>query len=140
MFLLDTNVLSAMMDEPLAAAVSQWLAGTPGRFLYTATICQAELLAGIAVLPDGRRRDNLAGAAQRMLADTLIGRIWPFDIDAAAAYADIFAARRHAGLHIEPPDLMIAAIALSRDAAVVTRNTSDFIGCGVEVINPWGEV
>src|ERR1700740_863522 len=128
MFLLDTNVLSVMMDEPIPPAVSHWLAGTPGRFLYTATICQAELLAGIAILPIGRRRDNLADAAERMFVDTLTGKIWSFDTNAAKAYGEIFAARRHAGLHIEPPDLMIAAIALSRDAAVVTRNVGDFDG------------
>lgn len=139
MFLLDTNVLSVMMNEPLPAPISLWLAGTPGRFLYTAAVCQAELLAGIAVLPVGRRRDNLAGAARRMFANTLPGKVWPFDTDAAEAYADIFAARRRVGLHIEPPDLMIAAIALSRDAAVVTRNVGDFDGCGAAVINPWAE-
>lgn len=70
--------------------------GTPLRLLYTTSINQAEILAGIAVLPEGRRRD-------------------------------------------EPTDLMIAAIALSRDANVATRNVRDFDGCGVAVINPWDE-
>jgi toxin FitB len=139
MFLLDTNVLSVMMDEPLPVPVSKWLAGTPGRFLYTGAICQAELLAGIAVLPTGCRRSNLAGTAQKMFSGIFSGKIWPFDSAAAEAYAEIFARRRSAGRHIEPPDLMIAAIALSRDASVVTRNVGDFEDCGVEVINPWDE-
>ena len=139
MFLLDTNVLSVMMDEPLPLPVSEWLAGTPGRFIFTSTICQAEMLAGIAALPEGRRRHDLALAAQAMFDGYLAGKIWPFDTDAAEAYAEIFAARRRSGRHIEPPDLMIAAIALSRAAAVVTRNIGDFDGCGVAVINPWEE-
>jgi toxin FitB len=139
MFLLDTNVLSVMMDEPLPVPVSKWLAGTQGRFLYTGAICQAELLAGIAVLPAGRRRSNLADAAQKMFSGIFTGKIWSFDSAAAGAYAEVFARRRRAGRHIEPPDLMIAALALSHDASVVTRNVDDFDGCGVEIINPWEE-
>lgn len=139
MFLLDTNVLSVMMDDPLPATVSLWLEGTPQRFIFTSTICQAEILAGVAVLPQGRRRRELALTAQAMFDRYFADKIWPFNTDAAEAYAEVFAARRRAGLHIEPPDLMIAAIALSRGAAVVSRNIGDFEGCGIAVINPWEE-
>lgn len=34
---------------------------------------------------------------------------------------------------------MIAAIALTHNAKLATRNTRDFEGCGVELINPWQE-
>lgn len=34
---------------------------------------------------------------------------------------------------------MIAAIAIAHNAKVATRNTRDFEGCGVELINPWLE-
>jgi hypothetical protein len=73
MFLLDTNVLSAMLAVHLPPAVAAWMAGTPERFLYTAAICQAELLAGIAVLPEGRRRRDLADAAFAMLVENRAG-------------------------------------------------------------------
>jgi predicted nucleic acid-binding protein len=139
MFLLDTNVLSTMMHEPLPPSVAAWLAGTPSRFLFTAAICQAEILAGIAVLPAGRRREGLQSAARTMFEIRFITKVWPFDTSAADAYATIFESRNRAGLHVEPPDLMIAAVALSHDAGVVTRNVADFDGCGVAVINPWDE-
>jgi predicted nucleic acid-binding protein len=139
MFLVDTNILSAIVSPNLPPPINAWMAGTPQRFIYTATICQAEMLGGIAVLPDGRRRRQLAIAARTMFDDYFASRIWPFDVDAAEAYAEIFAARRRGGRHVEPPDLMIAAIALARGASVVTRNVSDFDGCGVTVIDPWNE-
>ena len=61
----------------------------------------------------------------------------PFDTEAAAAYAKIFAARKRAGRTATPLDLMIAAVARAKGAAVVTRDTSGFEDCGVPLINPW---
>jgi predicted nucleic acid-binding protein len=138
MFLLDTNVLSAMMND-IPSVVADWLVGTPQRFVYTASICQAEILAGITALPNGRRRNQLETTARTMFGEDFNDKIWPFDSAAAEGYAEIFAARRRVGRHTKPTDLMIAAIALSRDAAVVTRNVGDFDGCGVTVINPWDD-
>jgi predicted nucleic acid-binding protein len=34
---------------------------------------------------------------------------------------------------------MIAAIASHLNAAIATRNTGDFEGCGLKLINPWEE-
>jgi predicted nucleic acid-binding protein len=136
MFLLDTNVLSAMMDE-VPQPVARWLAGTPQRFVYTASICQAEILAGIAMLPNGRRRAGLEAMANAMFGEDFNAKIWPFDSAAAGAYGNIYTDRRNAGRHTKPQDLMIAAVAFSRDAAVVTRNVRDFDDCRVAVINPW---
>jgi predicted nucleic acid-binding protein len=137
MFLLDTNVLSAMMRAQPATPVAAWISGQPIEALFTATPCQAEILAGIAILPEGRRRADLAAAAFAMFADDFDGRILPFDSDAARAYADLFAARRRAGRPAATLDLMIAAIARARGASVVTRNVVDFAGCDVTVIDPW---
>ncbi|HNB47181.1 MAG TPA: VapC toxin family PIN domain ribonuclease, partial [Burkholderiaceae bacterium] len=67
------------------------------------------------------------------------GRLLPFDSPAAMAYAEIVAARRAAGRPISQFDAQIAAIAFSRNVAVVTRNVADFEGCGVEVVNPWSD-
>src|SRR5665213_3683662 len=100
MFLLDTNVLSTMMDEPLPAPVAAWLAGTPIRFLFTASICQAEVLAGIAVLPAGRRRLGLEAAARAIFKENFSEKLWPFDSAAAEAYPEIFAGRQRAGRHL----------------------------------------
>src|SRR5580700_10409839 len=139
MYLLDTNVLSAIMSPVMPAPVDTWMAATPLHLLRTTSVSQAEILAGIAILPEGRRRRGLVEAAQAVFERNFAGTMLPFDSDAAEAYAEIFAERRRAGLHTKPTDLMIAAIALSRDLSVVTRNVRDFEGCGVGVINPWDE-
>src|SRR5215470_7002688 len=105
---------------------------------FTTTICQAEILAGLAVMPDGRRRVALETAARAIFADDFNGRVLPFDTAAAAAYADIFAARRRAGYPTTPLDLMIAAVAQANGASVVTRDVGGFEGCGVPVIGRVG--
>jgi predicted nucleic acid-binding protein len=60
-----------------------------------------------------------------------------FDRAAARAYATIAAQRRAAGRPISQFDCQIAAIARAREATVATRNTSDYEGCGIELIDPW---
>jgi predicted nucleic acid-binding protein len=100
-------------------------------------VTQAELLYGVALLPPGRRRDSIARAVDAVFADLFRERILPFDSAAASAYADIGAIRRRAGRPISAFDAAIAAVARSRGATLATRNSADFEGCGVDVIDPW---
>ena len=136
-FLLDTNVLSETMKPRPDAAIASWMRAQPLRSLFTAAICQAEILAGIAVLPTGRRRGELEAMAQAIFGQDFEGRILPFDVPAATAYAELFALRRQAGRPIETPDLIVAATAHAHEAAVVTRDTGGFEGCGLTLVNPW---
>lgn len=138
MFLLDTNVLSVLMSAQPVPAVAAWFAERPEEFLVIAAVCRAEVLAGIAVLPQGRKRRSLEAAAVALFHDELNGRVLPFDGEAAVAYAEIFAARRRAGRPIGMADLMIAATARAHAAAVITRDVMGFEGCGIDVVDPWG--
>lgn len=137
MIVLDTNVLSEMMRPSPAGAVSDWFARQARTSLFTTALTQAEILYGLALLPEGQRRHALIAAAQTIFAEDLSGRILPFDTDAAPPYAEIAAARRAAGQPISQIDAQIAAIARSRGAALATRNVRDFHNCGVAVIDPW---
>jgi len=139
MLVLDTNMLSAMMSAEPVRKVADWLLGQPSEDLFTAAVCQAEILSGIAILPNGRRRADLEEAARAMFADDFHGRVLPFDTEAAASYAEVFAARRKAGRPVGTVDLMLAAIARVRRASVVTRNVADFEGVGLTIINPWND-
>ncbi len=76
-------------------------------------------------------------AAHSIFADALDGRILPFDERAARSYAEIFAARKRVGKPTATTDLMTASIARANGATIVTRNTVDFEGCGLALINPW---
>ena len=140
MFVLDTNILSAMMRSALVPELAVWIAGQPVEALFTAAVCQAEILAGIEVLPDGRRRRELEVAARAMFQDAFEGRFLPFDSNAAAACADILAVRKRTGRPIAPLDFMIAATARTNNASMVTRDTGGFEGCGLTLIDPWHAV
>ena len=137
MLLLDTNILSAMMGTRPVPEVAVWIASQPIERLFTTCISQAEILSGLAIMPDGRRRCNLEAAARAMFEEDFDGRVLPFDMPAAAAYAELFAVRRRAGWPAAPLDLMIASVARATGADVVTRDIGGFEGCGLTLINPW---
>jgi predicted nucleic acid-binding protein len=138
MIVLDTNVISEIMRPPgrRAPVVFAWLSAQSGDDLFTTALTTAELLAGVALLPDGRRKTELKQGVAQMAA-LFDNRILPFDHPAATHYADLRALRRRTGRPVGDFDAMIAAIARANRMAVATRNVEDFAGCGVDLINPW---
>lgn len=137
MIVLDTNVLSELMKAEPAENVSEWAGSQPASSLFITAVTQAEILYGIHLLPNGRRRNSIANAAKAMFDEDFNDRILTFNSDAAAAYADIAVTRRNKGRPISQFDAQIAAIARSTGAALATRNVSDFEHCEIELINPW---
>ncbi len=137
MIVLDTNIISEMMRPGPHPDVINWIAGHWGGVLYTTTITEAELLYGIARLPEGRRRNGLLRETISFLKNDLAGRILPFDRDAATAYATIASGLRIIGRGFDTSDIQIAAIAQSHGFAVATRNTRHFTDCGIELIDPF---
>lgn len=137
MIVLDTNVVSEAIRTQPDPTVAAWLAAPPSSSLFITTITQAELLYGLRLLPDGKRRRGLTDAIHTILRDGFRGRVLPFDGPAAEAYATIAAERRTLGKPISAFDAQIAAIARSRGADVATRNVADFDGCGVDLLDPW---
>ncbi|WP_299441481.1 type II toxin-antitoxin system VapC family toxin [uncultured Rhodospira sp.] len=137
MILLDTNVVSEVMKPEPEPTVLAWLDSVPATSLSISSVTQAEILYGIALLPQGKRRLALADAAWTVFRVYFPGRIFPFDSEAAVAFADLAVGRRRSGHSVSQPDAQIAAIALSRNASLATRNTRDFVNCGVELIDPW---
>ncbi len=137
MIVLDTNVISEMLRAQPNPRVTEWLAAQPMASLFTASLVQAEILYGIAILPRGRRQVRLASVVAPIFEDDLRGRVLPFDAAAASHFAEIAAARRRKGRPISQIDAQIAAITRSRGAKLATRNIPDFADCGVELIDPW---
>lgn len=137
MIVLDTNVLSELLAPSPSPAVVAWLAAQPAAAVFTTAVTEAEILYGLALLPDGRRRQALETAVRPIFSEDLAGRVLAFDREAAASYAAIAARRRALGRPISQFDAQIAAIAVSRGASVATRNVADFAETGVLVINPW---
>jgi toxin FitB len=138
MILLDTNVVSELMKPAPEPTVMAWINAIPGATLFVSAVTQAEILNGIALVSEGKRREGLSRAARTAFETYFRGRILPFDSEAAEACAELAAGRRQAGRPISQADAQIAAIALSRGAELAMRNAPDFEGCGVGVVNPWG--
>lgn len=138
MIILDTNVVSELLRPLPAPQVEAWLAAQEPAGVFLTAIGAAELRYGVAILPEGRRRDGLAAAIDGLLRDDFRDRVLPFDAAAATAFAAIAAGRRAAGA-IAQADGQIAAICRVHGAALATRNVRDFEGCGLAVIDPWAE-
>ncbi len=137
MILVDTNVIS----EPLRASgdmnVLAWIDAQIIETLYLSTISLAELRFGIAVLPEGKRRDTLHSSLEQRVLPLFAGRILSFDAIASQAYATLRAKARAAGQAIATTDGYIAAIATTHGFSVATRDTFPFDAAGLTVINPW---
>ncbi|HEX4487951.1 MAG TPA: type II toxin-antitoxin system VapC family toxin [Terriglobales bacterium] len=137
MIVLDTNVVSELMRPDPSTVVGKWFAAQRPDELHITVITVAEILYGIELLPAGKRRDVLVTGSETMFNRVFVGRIFPFDNDAAHSFPTIAAQRRRNGRPIAELDAQIAAIASIHGAAIATRNTSDFEGCGIRVLNPW---
>ena len=135
--LLDTNVISETFKPQPEVKVASWLASIPIDQLFVSSITKAELLYGLALLPDGKRKEALATVIEEFLERWVANPIESFDERDAVAYARISAHRRKIGHKIRELDAQIASIAMTRGFAVATRNVWDFEDCGLTVINPW---
>ena len=136
MIVLDTNVLSEEMKPAPEPAVHNWLSRQNPLDLFTTAVTEGEIIYGVTILPDGKRKRDLDAAARRVL-QLFAGRILPFDSAAAREFAQIVSDRRNAGRPIEDFDAQIAAITRSRGMSLATRDVQDFAGTGVQVIDPW---
>jgi toxin FitB len=141
MIVVDTNVLSEAMKpaEIRSPRAFAWWREQHVESLFTTTITLAEVLAGISILPEGRRRASKQQAAEQIFATIFPQRILPFDDKAARLYATIITMRRRHGHSVDAFDVQIAAIAKAHGMAVATRNVTDFEDIGLEVIDPWAQ-
>lgn len=137
MILLDTNVVSEPLRAAPDARVIEWIDAQPLETLFLSAITVAELRAGVALLPAGRRRTGLARSLETRVLPLFAGRVLPFDLACTQAYAALMAAARAAGLAIASADGYIAAIAAANGLAVATRDTGPFRAAGAAVIDPW---
>ena len=137
MIVLDTNVVSELIVPRPARSVVAWISRQAAHRLYLSSISEAEMRYGAEVMPEGRRRAKLREAIEALVREDFEGRVLPFDSDAAKSYGLIAASRRAVGRPISQPDCQIAAIAHSVGAAIATRDLGGFMGCGIDVINPW---
>lgn len=132
-FILDTNVISAVRRADRAPKVAAWLAGQEESALYLSVITLGEIERGIRLQEP--RNPDFASDLRRWLDRTVTlfaDRFLDFTAADALIWGELSARLGHPGA-----DLMIAAQALNRDAAVVTGNGTDFAATGARVVDPF---
>lgn len=137
MIVLDTNVISEVFKQAPDPRLLGWLHRLDEGQAYTTAVTRGELLYGLNITPQGKRRALLLDGLQRIFSVRFAGRILPYDEAAADAYAMILAERRSIGRPTGVADAMIAGIVRSHGARLATRNVRDFEGCGIALIDPW---
>jgi toxin FitB len=137
MIVLDTNVLSELMRRRPATRVVRWVDEQDAGGLAITAVTVAELLYGVARLADGARKAKLAAAVDALVREDFAGRVLPFDVAAAAHYAEVVAERERQGRPVSVSDGQIAAICRRHGAALATRNVRDFEATGIAVGDPW---
>jgi toxin FitB len=134
---LDTNVLSALMQREVDPAIVAWLDLQPSESVWTTAVTVFEIRFGLELLPPGRRKRQLEDAFSRALDEDFQGRILAFDAEAAEEAASRAAERRAVGKTVDFRDIEIAGIVSARRAALATRNVRHFIDLGIELVDPW---
>lgn len=137
MIVLDTNVISEPLRPLADPKVAAWLDHQPNESLYLCAPVLMEILLGIALLPDGKRKRSMAATAQALLARFFANRFLSFGREAAVAYASLASRASAKGFTISVGDGQIAAIAATHGFAVATRDATPFLAAGIPVIDPW---
>jgi predicted nucleic acid-binding protein len=126
-----------MMRPRPEAAVAAFLRACRVEELFLPSLAVAELRYGLTRLPPGRRRATLESDLEAVLAEGFQGRILVFDAACAIAYATARSIRERAGRPLQLLDALIGGMALAHGATLATRNTADFDGYGLTIVDPW---
>jgi predicted nucleic acid-binding protein len=133
MFLVDTNVLSALGKRRRNPNVEAWIARQRATDLFVSVITIGEIERGIALQQRGN--PHFASALAAWLDQVLAAygdRILPFDLASSRRWGQLSAA-----IGSDSADVQIAATALEHGLTVATRNVSDFERTDVPVFNPF---
>lgn len=137
MILIDTNVISELWKVEPDSNVLAWIDAQAVETLCLSAVTVAELRFGLATMPEGKRRSTYQARLEQDVLPAFKGRVFPFDLGATQAYAELMARVRAAGKGIGKADGYIAATAVARVLTVATRDIAPFQAAGLAVLNPW---
>ena len=128
-YLADTNVVSELVKKSPDANVLQWLQSVELMAVSAVTIEEAHF--GLAWQPNTRKLSLFNALVQSLHA------VYPIT-ESIAQRAGILRGQFQAqGISRSPPDMLIAATAQEYQLIIATRNVRDFVGCGVQILNPF---
>ena len=133
MFLLDTDVLSALRRRERHPEAARWLAAQRIADLYLSAVTVGEIERGIA---KQHHRDPSFARELSVWLDRVLAwygdQVLDIDVPTTRRWG-----RLSGDLGHESADLIIAATALEHGLTVVTRNVRHFEPAGVKVLNPF---
>lgn len=133
MYLLDTNIISALSKSQKDEEILDWLNAQPKHRLFASAISFGEMRYGICLLPMGKRRQDLELWIAQNLDQWFGTRILPIERATAEMWGKL---RTEISYDIATTDGLIAATAMAYDLTLVTKNTRDFKIKGLRVMAP----
>jgi len=136
-YLLDTCLLSEFTRRQPDQRVMDWLNSVEEEKLFISVITVGEIQRGIERLPDSHRKTELLIWMNSELLKRFSDRLVVIDAPTMFIWGSLTARLETAGQPMGVMDSLIAASALQNNLIVATRNVTDFLPSGVQIINPW---
>lgn len=137
-WLLDTNVVAALINPNGAPSVKAWAAAQPEHRMYLSILTLGEYDKGIHNLAADHPERSRHIAARDALEGRFAGRILSVDDAVVRRWGAISGSvKRQAGHPPSVIDTLLAATALERELFLATRNTRDGQHSGAAIFNPW---
>jgi predicted nucleic acid-binding protein len=137
-WLLDTNVIAALVNPNGAPSVKAWAAAQPEHRLFLSVLTLGEYDKGIHNLGADHPERSRYIAARDALEGRFAGRILSVDDAVVRRWGEISGSvRRQTGHAPAVIDTLLAATALENELFLVTRNVRDVQHSGAAVFNPW---
>jgi toxin FitB len=136
-YLLDTCVISEFTRRKPDEKVTQWVDSVDEEKVFLSAITVGEIQRGIERLPESHRKTELLSWMNNSFIPRFGQRILSLETQTMFLWGSLTARMENAGQPVALMDSLIVATALQNNLIFVTRNVSDFLPCGVQVINPW---
>ena len=136
-FLIDTCCISELVKKKPNPNVLKWFTDQDEFSMYISVITFGELRKGIEKLPDSKKKKELNQWVKEDLNSRFKNRILSINMGEVNRWGKILATAEKKGKPLPAIDSLIVATAQVHNLSVVTRNTQDMEGSGVEIINPW---
>lgn len=135
-YLIDTNVISELTKPKPNKRVVEFMTDLEGGYISIITI--HELTYGIELKPEGKAKNQLSQTVNSLIS-TFDEQIISIEREEALIAGRLRASAKVQGRTIHMADALIAATAHIRSLTVATRNTKDFKGLDIALLNPWGK-
>jgi predicted nucleic acid-binding protein len=139
-WLLDTNVIAALINRNGAPSVKAWAAAQPEGRLFLSVLTLAEYDQGIHKLEITHPERSRYIAARDALEARFAGRILSVGDAVVRRWGAIAGSVRRQTGHAPPVvDTLMAATAMEAKLFLVTRNIRDVRLSGAAIFNPWDD-